>query len=335
MKKYVGAMIIVLMLVGLSCTKEAQNESENTATVTGYVYLSDTIPAPGVHVYDKVNPSYSGYTDRSGFFRVDVPIGERTIVIDGGIFKSETSVSLSRGDVKEIYSSSNPLILVNNTKFKIAVMIGAFDSIQAVFDQIGIRRISSPDDTASGYIVYDFGSFPTDIETLKKFNLLAFNCGITAPGINSSTLKEYVQDGGNIYASDWQIWVMDSLSLLGRKIFLISDDGDYATGNHGTVKAEVVDNVLRNQLGKDSVTIVFDHDGWVVIDSVKQDVKVLLKADVSNSQGPVSDAPLAILAKPFNSGGMLFYTSFHYEAQATSEDVIEMLRMFLLRIGQN
>ncbi|MDI6851373.1 MAG: hypothetical protein QMD82_05495 [bacterium] len=81
---------------------------------------------------------------------------------------------------------------------------------------------------------------------------------------------------------------------------------------------------------------MFDHDGWVVIDSVKPDVKSLLKADISTSGGAnITGAPLAVLARPFNNGGSLLYTSFHYEAQETSEDVIEMLRMFLLRIGQN
>ncbi|MDI6851374.1 MAG: hypothetical protein QMD82_05500 [bacterium] len=202
MVRWVAKIVIPVFLIGAISCRSGEIEETEMATVTGYVYLSDALPAPGVHIYDNGAPSYSGYTDRNGFFRVDVPAGERTIVIDGGIFKTEVCLNLSEGEVRELFPSSAPFILINNTNFKIAVMLGAFDSIQAIFEQIGISRINSPDDSASGYVLYDPGNFPADLETLRKFDLLAFNCNAAIPPISSATLNEYVQQGGNIYASD-------------------------------------------------------------------------------------------------------------------------------------
>ena len=332
MVKRLSLVFISLSLVLLSCGK-SNNAAGRTGTITGYVYLSDTIPAPGVHVYAKSAPQYGGYTNGNGFFSVDVPEGQEIIVIDGGLFKKELTVELSEGEVKELYPNSHPLVLRDSTNYKIAVMMGEFDSIEAIFDQIGIKRITGPDDTASGYIVYHPDDFPRDLETLKKFNLLAFNCGPQGPGINAATLKDYMEEGGNIYASDWQYWVLDSLSLKDHKVFLYDDNGDYATGSRGEIRAEVVDSILRFQLGKDSVTVNFDHDGWVIIDSVTLDIDVLLRGKVSELGD--KPAPLAIMAVPFNNGGMLLYTSFHYEAQSTNEDMLNILRMYLLRIGQH
>lgn len=330
----IGIVVIFLLLTIVACQKETDETPIKTGEISGYVYLTDTTAAPGVHVYDKVNQIYGGYTDSNGFFRISIPVGERIVVIDGGIFKKEVPISIEEGESKELFSSAQPLLLVEDTKFKIAVMLGAFDSIQAILEQIGINRITSPDDTLNGYIVYDESNFPTDIETLSKFNLLAFNCDMGRPSIDANTLMNYVQDGGNIYASDWQYWVIDSLNLT-SSIFLHSDNGDYATGSQGEVRAAVIDEVLKNQIGKDSVDIVFDHEGWVVIDSVKGSVKVLLSADAQTSTGEVYSSPIALLANPVQNGGQLLYTSFHYEAQATSDDVIKILKMFLLRIAQN
>ncbi len=337
MGRWIAPIIGFVFLMGTISCKNNEEEEAKTATVTGYVYLSDTLPAPGVHVYDKVSPSYSGYTDKSGFFKMTIPAGARTIVIDGGIFKKEIPVSLSEGEIQEIYPSSSPFVLVDSTRYKIAILWGSFDAIQNILKEIGVREISSPDDSSSGYVIYnDYTTFPTTIEELRKFNLLAFNCGSEPPDISASVLREYVSSGGSIYASDWAYWVIDSLGLSGTEVFFHYQGGTTQVGSEGRVKAKILDDLLKMQLGKDSVVINFDHSHWAVIDSVKSSVKALLVGDVLTVNGDsVKSAPLSIITRMQDNGGSVFYTSFHYEAQETSEDMIEMLRMFLLRIGQN
>lgn len=333
MKKPIVMAVIFISLAILSCKKP--KPEENTG-VAGYVYLSDTIPAPGVHVYDKSDPEFSVYTDSKGFFSLELPDGEHVVVIDGGVFKKEVSVNLSEGEVKELFSSDAPLVLKSDTKYKIAVMVGDYDAIQEVFDKIGIKQLQSPDDTGSGYVLYYPDNFPNNMETLRKFNLLAFNCGGTRPNINAATLNEYVAEGGNIYASDWQVEVLDSLSLIGNKVFLHTDNGDYHVGRTGIVEAKIVDNLLRSQIGKDSVSIDFDKEGWVMIDSVKTGINVLIQADVVDIAGfSVNNSPLSFITRPINNGGSVLYTSFHYEAQETNEDMLKVLTFYLIRIGQD
>jgi len=138
-------------------------------------------------------------------------------------------------------------------------------------------------------------------------------------------LNSYVEAGGIIYASDWAYRVIeetfdDAIKFYGEEI----EDNLCKIGQACNVSADVVDPGFAAYLGDNIVTVEFNMDAWVVMESVPETTKQYLSGVVEISgEGPM-DVPITV---SFSRGeGYVIFTSFHYEAQGPmAETLMEYL----------
>ncbi len=93
-------------------------------------------------------------------------------------------------------------------------------------------------------------------------------------------------------------------------------------GRTGELPAAVVSDFLRQATGINTLTVTFNGDNWVEIESVGDDVEVLVQSGTQ---------PLMFLFQPYPGGGKVAYTSFHLHVQAT-EPMKKLLRSLIFRL---
>lgn len=178
-----------------------------------------------------------------------------------------------------------------------------------------------------------------DLDFISQFNVIFINCSgdssANAPAAQTS-LQQFVQDGGAIYASDYA-YIYVATSFPGNINF-----GGYI-GIEQTITATVIDPGLETYLGTSSVPIYYDLSSWVPIESLASGTVELLRGTFEVYSSPASvdgttreqipspeetweDKPLAAY---FDYGdGLVLYTSFHNEAQ--TQQVQGVMEYFIL-----
>jgi len=330
MKKQIKGLSLAFFLLGFliitSCKKE-----KDEGTVVGYVYTANGLmPLAGVSVYVKEIQSISTKSNSEGYFELkEVPTGTQTIVLTLGSFKNEIKLNVRSGE-NVISTKDSPIKLGTGegaVKVKMAVIWGSYDSIQDILDSLGFPRISNPNVDSTGYVLYYSPSdLLNDLNLLNKFSIVFINCGadeyIDPTMINN--IKEYVQSGKSLYASDWAYCFVEN--PFPEYIDFYGEDtipGDAKVGEEEMVTALVVDQGLKEQLGKDNVEINFNLGSWVIMNEVSNNTQTMIKATVHDFYGnTLPDRPIMVKFKYGN--GRVLYTSFHNEAQNT-EDMEKIL----------
>lgn len=147
-------------------------------------------------------------------------------------------------------------------------------------------------------------------------DILFINCG-TSDTINPKELAAFVYNGGCLYASDL---ASSHIQAAFPKMISFSN-----TGEKGKIKADVVDDELR-QITGNRIEIEFDLGCWSVLD--KTQGKILLKSSLGNKY---SGKPIMV---SFRYGkGIVFYTSFHNHAQASDKEKMLLQLLLLKQIG--
>jgi len=196
-------------------------------------------------------------------------------------------------------------------------VIGAYD---VVFLSCGMR--------GAGKFVYNNASERDD--------------GLVADDAIVTILHDYVDNGGYVYATDWTYDLIEA--AFPDMIEFVGDDLDLDAAQLGepqTINGRVVDDELMEFLEMDSgsneVAVDFNYDAWAVISSVSSDATVLLEGDFVYKDGAdhieLHDAPLAVVFEVGDRGGKVIFTSFHTEAQFTT-DVQRMIDFLVLQFGQ-
>ncbi|MBP7963054.1 MAG: hypothetical protein KA003_13815 [Caldilineaceae bacterium] len=190
------------------------------------------------------------------------------------------------------------------TKLKIAVTPSGYDDIGAVLQQMDYKFVNISDEQLQNR------------KLLSKYNVVFLNCSGACSSYaqtSASGLREYVQNGGSLYASDFAADYIEAafpkhINFKGK------------TGNAGNVQAKVVDVGLREVLGN-QLPLNFDMGSWVQIESVSKTHEV----DVYLT---VNDKPILAV---FNYGdGQVIYTSFHNHAQVSKQEQT-LLRFLVLK----
>ena len=149
-----------------------------------------------------------------------------------------------------------------------------------------------------------------------------------------------VSHGQRLYFSDWTYDLLEA--AWPEKVDWLGSDGELDAaqrGSAGSVNARVVNQELADfmQIGLgEQIEVIFNQGGWVVIESVADDVDVLVEADITyddpDTGEPVTRTSPLVVA--FDSGsGRVVYTSFHNEAQIT-DDARNVLRFQLNQLSQ-
>lgn len=295
------------------------------------VVYTNLIDSEG-RLYDTV----IAYTDLDGNFTLsDLPgKNEYTVYVQyGGETLEQHEVYVDDGKTVELDEPDcfDPL------EVDVAVVTGDYDDFQLVLSNMGFANYEVIDGLTEGEI----SSFLLDSEALGQYDIVFLNGGCLEEdvlyGDNSaqadqivSNIREYVNNGGQIYASDWAydyvetIWA-DRIDFVGN-----DDEVDAAQlGEYGFVKAAVSDSAMGEWLGSNYVDIEYDLPVWPPIEDTSNAVSVHLSGDVEYRQGTtsytLSSVPLLV---SFTSGeGRVVYSTFRVAKNATTDMMLVLQYM--------
>jgi hypothetical protein len=163
----------------------------------------------------------------------------------------------------------------------------------------------------------------TKIDKLAQYDVVFLTCRgqIKKDPLIDKALREFVERGGTLYASDLRF------SALWGAFPEFVDESLVKNGRAPQdVKAEVVDEGLKNVLGKE-IKLHFDGGGWKPA-AFKEDekVRIYLRGEYFSEFRKV-EAPL--LVKFQHGDGSVIFTSFH-NAKQNSETEMKLLKYLVL-----
>lgn len=234
---------------------------------------------------------------------------------------------------------------------KLAVTPSGYDDMKSVLTGMGF----SPDEISWDDL--------KSLDKLKQYSAVYINCSgdtdtVATEAVDS--LKQYVQDGGVIYASDWANSII-ARAFPGKITFYNGGTSAMGAraGNAGSVTAKVADSGMAAVLGKSEIEVNFDLGSWAVmtattgttyftgpaaiLDISALNMDALQGIDYTNPQATADmmkklqssatskTLPSVPYVVSFAQGkGEVLYTSFHNEAQ-NGADVAKVLNWFATR----
>ncbi len=341
-KLLLGLTFLTLGLIVLvaGCGRVVEDSTE-TITITGTIYAADgTSPIGGCTV--SINPITSSTivaaatdptgstttTASDGSFSLIAISGTTTIYAGIGGFGKTISVTSSSVDV----ALGDISIGTSDTVPSIAVILGnsqsgtAYDHIETIITSLGYSY-----DTITP-------SQLTTFSNISSYDIIFINCGsnVYKTYYNNASvianLQNFVSSGGSLYVSDWAYpYVEFAFSSF---IDFYGDDTDATAaeiGNAQDITATVLDSSIVSAIGKTSIDVKYEENGWVVINSIGTSTTNLIRGTFTTSITPstMTDKPLAV---QFASGsGTVIYTSFHNETQAT-DDMKNILKHYIFTL---
>lgn len=149
---------------------------------------------------------------------------------------------------------------------------------------------------------------------LKEFEVVFVNCSArsrTGAQAWSKSLRQYVEDGGALYASDWALELV--ASAFPEYVRLAR-----TRGAPQEIRARVTDADLEELLGGD-ILLHFDADDWYPIGQVSSSVKIFLRGTYRGMSGRVHrDMPLLVTFR--HGKGFVICTAFHNKVQLSEEE---------------
>ena len=300
--------------------------------------------------------------DNGQFSMAGLPAGDHTVYVDHPSLSATFDVTVLPGEIVLVDTTdpSQPLCLGNDEP-RLAIIAGAFDSVDVVLDGLELE-----------YHIYDdFGfagspseaySFLMDLDQMLDYDVIFFNCGgldrdflsvtgdmgdYSSDGTLSynfsstiyNNLRAYISHGHSIYASDWAWPIVEGIrqeavNWYGGEEY---DANEVVVGEESDVYGKISDPDLQLFMATPSVAIDYDLGGWAVIDSVHNQVNVFVRGDVTVSDWntgmsyDLMDKPLLIGYRPFPNSGYVLYTTFHYHSQP-SEQMLDILRYMIFQL---
>jgi hypothetical protein len=299
---------------------------DSPEVISGVVCAPSGMTLPFAYVYIPIDENgddaeefrYETTSDDDGAFEfADLPAGHYTVHIEKGSYEIVSEVDYSGVDR---LSLGHQCIDVGD--LKLAVVEGDWDSIQEILDYLGFPYDKYTADEGEGFL--------SDPKKLAPYDAVFLNCGAKYDYMGDAAvnaLRDYAMAGGKVYASDW------AYSMIERAFpdmihFYDEDNFGSKVGSEGHVAGQVLDPLLIDVMGKD-IEIFYQLGAWVVADGVGKGSTVVVQGSALTSAGTLEGLPLTIRA-PQGKGSAL-YTTFHNEAQATS-DAKQILFEFVLNL---
>ncbi len=333
--------------------------SVGTATAAG----AQKVAAPITTSCGTVPDASWAYTcsgnDGSFALKAQIPANAKLTAIKG-TFKIETPLAAPQDGV---ISQGNVAFVITNTGGstapKIAVVAGSYDSIEDILAKLGFGEIVGGKLKLGTEKFKLYGALGAGYETsdklfvdadgdgkpdIFKYTIVFWNCGtdesVPLTTANKEILRQYVQGGGKLYASDLAYDIVEQ--VFPAYIDFYGSDAVAATAAENPGEAEVgtsgitvnasVDPALQAWLRSvtcaggpcvqvdGSVKIEGFLSGWAVINSAhtgSTGVKTWASGavDFATSTGVVKPLTMSF---PVGSGRVT-YTSYHNEAQVGAE----------------
>lgn len=342
------------ILLSLACTPDQGLTSLNTVdpVIEGFGALSGRVCDPTgftwlqgafvyVNVYDEegyIDSVLSTTTDENGYWSLqEIPAHyEVEIWVQKGdqiIESHELTIRANKNNTIDEPACLDP------TTLDIVVVQGNYDDFDRVLDAMQVGGYEYVDGTDEN-VLRDFLKNPT---AMAEYDLIFFNGGHVEDGIiwdkqgnetNSDVveihdnIRQYVKDGGSVYASDWSYDVITQI-WPGKLDFIGAESAPDAAqlGTHQIVNAVVSNYALQDFLELESpyIPVTFDLPVWPPMVTASDSVSVHLTADVEYRDGGItlyqSNSPLLV---SFNGGGgRVVFSSYRMVAN----DDAEMLKV--------
>jgi len=276
----------------------------------------------------------TGLTDGEGYFLIDaVPVGTWPIIVEKGSFSVSHEVTIEAGQRTSL--ATEVCVPLDPSTVDIAVVTGSYDSIEDVLDVLAIDYTLVNGRSGTQHV-----GLLRDPAALAQYDILFLNCGMGEQWRDhqaevAANLKEFVQNGGSIYASDWAYYLVEA-TWPARNDFHGDDGvfGDAAVGDMGKVDATLLDAAMIELMGQGTARLNFDLGMWVAMSDVGADAEVLLEGTYqwSNFYGGGGGQAHGPLATRLHDGlGTAVFTSFHNERQAT-DDMAKLLQEIILSL---
>jgi hypothetical protein len=277
-------------------------------SITGKVTAEDgTTPVASAIVYIESKGVASGVTSEvDGDFTINqVEPGTHVVIAEKGNFRSATSVTVQPGKAVNLPAKLKP-------SGKLGYVRGSFDRIEDILTSLGY----APDELTETTL-----STPS---ALSQYKMIFMNCGSGTSFDVGPALKAWIQAGGTLYASDFELDFVQS--MFPEHILAIG------SGDEQSVTATITNSALEAFTGKSTASIVYDLGAWRMLESISATPSVLLRGNVTGFDEATfeprtfNNQPLAI---SFTHGsGRVVYTTFHNEAGVTA-DQLAVLRFFI------
>jgi hypothetical protein len=160
---------------------------------------------------------------------------------------------------------------------------------------------------------------------LKEFDVLFFTCGFQSDYSDvAPRLRDFVENGGTLYASDWRYEAVAEAFREYRNPKLDIE------GLDGNVNARVVDPGLRDILQEDSIPLRFNLDRWkpAAFSSFGDKKVTVILEGTYKRQDNRRNATAPLLVKFQPGKGTVIFTSFHNEKQ--NNDIETKLLKYLV-----
>jgi hypothetical protein len=305
-KALLGALILAA-----GCGGDSPIDPTTPGSISGKVTAEDgTTPVPAAAVFIEANgPSGAGATtsDVNGNYTISqLQAGSYVVIATKGNFRSETPVTVQPG------KTTNATVKLAPTG-KLGVVLGSYDFIEDILAELGYK----PD------TIVDHANLE-NATALAQYKMIFLNCGAFVSTEAATALKAWVQAGGTLYASDWELDVVQAM--------FPSDILEWGYGDEQDITATVTNTDLQTFTGKSNAAIRYDLASWRMLTSISATPTILLRGTVTGYAGSTSETtfpnqPLAISIA--HGTGRVVYTTFHNEAGVTADQRV-VLRYFIL-----
>jgi hypothetical protein len=302
--------LLSALLLAAGCGGESPIDPTTPGSINGKVTAEDgTTPVPAAAVFIEANgPTGAGATtsDVNGNYTISqLQAGAYVIIATKGNFRSTTSVTVQPG--KTTNAPPAKLAPVG----LLGYVPGSFDSIEDILTELGYAPVVVPYESL------------TDPTALAQYKMIFLNCGSGISTDAAAALKAWVQAGGTLYASDWELDVVQAM--------FPSDILEIGSGDSQDITATITSTALQTFTGKTSAAIAYDLGAWKMLTSISATPTILLRGTVtgyadSSTETTFPNQPLAISIT--HGTGRVVYTTFHNEAGVTADQRV-VLRYFI------
>jgi hypothetical protein len=299
------------------------------------------ICAPSQHVYvadAKVSIEHewgvtTTHTDADGFFILkDIPAGTYVVVVTKGSFQTHFEVFVPANEIIELAQEE-----CFDDNLNIAVVTGEYDHIGRILLDLGLSF-----DTYNGFTTQSV-DFLRNPAAMDDYDIIFLNCGLVYDANNmedhigeiGTNIRDYVRNGGSVYASDWAYFITEK--AFPDMVDFRGDDNtlfDSALGVAGSVSATVYDTSMIAALGgSETASITFDLDVWITPVAAGGSGSTMVYSkykyySASYSTQHSGEGPLAV---KLEDTGSVIFTAFHNEAQITL-DMETMIREIIFAL---
>ncbi|WP_291132606.1 hypothetical protein [Flavobacterium sp. UBA7682] len=279
-------ILLLSMLTLVSCSDDSNNSSgQKTGKLRGKVTTINTHKAVGgalVFAFDDEKNIYYTYSNATGDFELDTPIGDRVVHIqtgDGSNFRTTINVVVQENQTQQLEEASLRLDQVA----RVAYVNGSFDNIEDIIASLGYEAEQITFSQLSDYSV------------VSQYDIIFLNCGSISGNIANNTtvtnnLATFVTNGGSLYASDWSVAYLiggdTNTSSCNETGGFISDTTlcSVNNGGSGTLNASITNAALANAIGLSTLDIEYDLGSWQKIVTVDESFWEVLVRDANTNE---------------------------------------------------